>query len=261
MTQEWFQDFFQGMALELWRKAIPEEQTRAEADFLATVLGVKPGVRLLDVPCGNGRLALELASRGCRVSGVDLAAPFIREAKSRAKRLAVTADFKRVDMRELPWEEEFDGAFCFGNSFGYFAKEGVCAFLEAVGRALKPGGRFVLDTELAAESILPDLADRAWSQVGNMRLLVEHHYDAAQSRLDTVYTFIRGAKTEIRSARHWVYTTGEIGRMLASAGLTVQALYSNLEQEPYMPGAPRLLLVAEKRKPGKRRTSTGKGVS
>ena len=160
-------------------------------------------------------------------------------------------------MRDLPWRRRFDGAFCFGNSFGYFARDGICAFLKAVANSLKPGARFVLDTGMAAESLLPNLEARASTRVGGMRVLVEHRYHVAESRLDTAYTFTRkgaGARQfsqEIRSARHWIYTVGEIAHMLEAGGLEPISLFASLDQAPYHPGDKRLLLVAEK--PAKQR--------
>src|SRR5712692_1728772 len=78
----WYEDFFHGVALDLWRKAIRPEQTTAEADFLVNVLQREARSHLLDVPCGNGRLSLELARRGYRVTGVDIAEEFIEEARA-----------------------------------------------------------------------------------------------------------------------------------------------------------------------------------
>src|SRR5260370_37424700 len=80
----WYEDFFHGVALDLWRKAIRPEQTKAEADFLVNVLQREARSHLLDVPCGNGRLSLELARRGYRVTGVDISVEFIEEARSSA---------------------------------------------------------------------------------------------------------------------------------------------------------------------------------
>src|SRR6185436_3921493 len=78
----WYETFFHGVTLDLWRMAIPPEQTTAEADFLIQNLNCEVGARVLDVPCGNGRLTFELAKRGYRVTGVDLAEEFIEEARS-----------------------------------------------------------------------------------------------------------------------------------------------------------------------------------
>ena len=72
VPSNWYENFFHGIPLDLWRKAISPEQTKAETDFLVDALQCHPGAHLLDVPCGNGRLSLWLARRGNRVTGVDI---------------------------------------------------------------------------------------------------------------------------------------------------------------------------------------------
>lgn len=249
MAAEWFEEFFQGLALEVWRKAKTPEQTGAEADFLAGVLGAGEGGHVLDLPCGNGRLALALAERGFRTTGIDLSAEFIAEAEKQAEIQGKTKkemQWVRGDMRHLDWRETFDGAYCFGNSFGYFPRGETRAFLAAIQAALKPGKRFVIDTRLAAESLLPDLEERSWSTVEDMLMLVERHYEVAESRLDTEYTFIHKGRSESRQARYYIFTVAEILHMLTESGLEPISLFGSLDQEPYRFGAPRLLLVAEK---------------
>lgn len=261
MAAAWFEEFFQGLALETWRKAKTPEQTGAEADFLAAVLGGGQSGHVLDVPCGNGRLAFALAERGFRTTGIDLSAEFIAEAEKQAENQGekpgetpgeIQAEIQgqmtwvRGDMRHLDWRETFDGAYCFGNSFGFFPREETCAFLAEIQATLKPGKRFVIDTNLAAESLLPDLEERSWSPVEDIMMLVERHYEVAESRLDTEYTFIHKGASETRQARYYIFTVAEILRMLTEAGLEPISLFGSLDQEPYRFGAPRLLLVAEK---------------
>ena len=60
-------------------------------------------------------------------------------------------------MRDLPWPQRFDGVFCFGNSFAYLDDQGNADYLANVARALKPSGRFVLETGIVAESFLPHI--------------------------------------------------------------------------------------------------------
>src|SRR5262245_6068727 len=115
--KNWFEDFFHGVANDLWRKALPEMHTNAEVDFLEKQLGRKG--RVLDVPCGFGRHSLELARRGHRVTGVDLSVEFIAEAREAAKAAKLKAEFKVGDMRRLQLDGGFDLACCLGNSFGY----------------------------------------------------------------------------------------------------------------------------------------------
>ncbi len=56
MQSNWYEKFFYGVAVDLWRKAVTVEQTRVEADFIIKTLRPASGARLLDVPCGNGRI-------------------------------------------------------------------------------------------------------------------------------------------------------------------------------------------------------------
>jgi len=81
-------------------------------------LQLRPGSRVLDVPCGGGRHAVELTTRGRSVTAVDLSSDFLTAARGLAAQRNVTVDFHEREMRDLPWTEEFDAAYCFGNSFG-----------------------------------------------------------------------------------------------------------------------------------------------
>lgn len=242
MQKKWYETFFNGVALEFWRRCVTPEMTRAEADFLETALELPKGGRVLDLPCGNGRHSAELAARGYRVTGVDLAAEFVAEAKARCP----GAEFVEGDMHAIRCDAEFDGAFCFGNSFGYAGYEESSNFLAAVGRALKPGARFAIDTGLAAESILPTRIQHRWMWLGDILFLSQNRYDAAESRLDIQYTFIRDGKVDVREASSYIRTLAELRRMLSRAGLEATGYFSSLDRKPYELGSPRLLLVAEK---------------
>lgn len=72
MYSKWFETFFDGLALDLWRSAVTSEQTAQEAEFLISRLKLQPGMSVLDVPCGNGRHAIQLAQHGVRMTGIDI---------------------------------------------------------------------------------------------------------------------------------------------------------------------------------------------
>jgi cyclopropane fatty-acyl-phospholipid synthase-like methyltransferase len=181
------------------------------------------------------------------VTGIDLSAEYVAEATASAASRGLDAEFLRQDMRAIPAEAEFDGAFCFGNSFSYVDYEGSCAFLAAVSRSLKPGARFALESGIAAESLLPKLESRRWLQVDDILFLSSNRYDAVESRLDIQYTFIRDGHADTREASSYIYTLAEIRRMLSHAGLHATDYYSSVDRQPYELGSGRLLLVAEKR--------------
>ena len=71
---EWWKEFFAGRVLDFVRHSRDNEVTQEEADFIEQALALGPEAKILDVPCGGGRLSFEMASRGYEVTGVDLAA-------------------------------------------------------------------------------------------------------------------------------------------------------------------------------------------
>jgi SAM-dependent methyltransferase len=245
-STDWWQTFFSGVALDLWRGAVPPEQTRAEADYLQRALEVSGGGRILDVPCGTGRLALELASRGYRTTGVDIAEPYVRSAAEQAKQQNLSAEFHHRDMRELPWSDEFDAAFCFGNSFGYMDDDSNAAFLTTVARCLKRGARFVLDTGFVTECLLPAFQEKRWYKIGNIYFLSQAKYDFARSRIETEYTFICNGQVEVKPTSSRVHTVRELRELFTQAGLTDLQAASGLQGEELKLGAPRLLLTGTK---------------
>ena len=246
MATEWWQTFFSGIALDLWRQAIPEEYTRMEAVFISELLRVPPGGRILDAPCGEGRIARELAAKGYQLTGVDIAQDFVEEARAKAQQRGLVSAFESGDVRSLRFSEEFDGAVCWGNSFGYFDDAGNTALLQSLARAIKPGGRLVLDASSNAESRLPNFQQREWSKIGDILFLEENEYDHARGRMITHYTFIREGKEETRTGSHRIYTYREIFRMLQEAGFVRVESYASLSKEPFKLGANQLVLEAVK---------------
>jgi ubiquinone/menaquinone biosynthesis C-methylase UbiE len=247
MSDDWWKDFFSGLMVDFWRAAMTPETTRAEADFLWRSLRLAPGMRVLDVPCGDGRLALELAARGCRVTGVDISSGFLAAAADSARERGLDVAWREADMRDLPrdWNEEFDAAYCAGSSFGFLGDSGDAAFLEAVARTLVAGGRFFGDFK-AAESVLPSFRESYEMPVGNLVFAAKNSYDPAAGTMENLYTVTRGSEVEKKRAVHRIYTTREILGMLADAGFEGFETSGSLQGEPYRLGASRLFVVAEK---------------
>jgi SAM-dependent methyltransferase len=246
VSPDWYKTFFTGVALDLWRAVASPEMTKAEADFIEQACQLTSGARVLDVPCGNGRLSVELARRGYRLTGVDIAPENIAEARTLGAQAAPPIDFHQDDMRQLPWPRQFDAAFSMGNSFGYLEDPGDTAFISSVAGCLKPGGHFLIDTGAVAEAILPNLKDRPWYDVGGLLFLIENQYDQVRGRLDSHLTFVRDGKVEKRSISQRVYTFRELHLLLTAAGFDQIEGFSGLDRKPFRLGAQRLLLTARK---------------
>jgi SAM-dependent methyltransferase len=246
MQTNWWENFFHGVALDFWRAAISAEQTRAEADFIQKQLELSTGARILDVPCGNGRLSLALAERGFQLSGVDIATEFIEEARTGSAERGLTVQWHLRDMRDLPWAAEFDGAFCFGNSFGYLDDEANADFLKAVSQALKPGARFIIDAPAIAECLLPNLQPHRSIELGGITAVIDIRYDPEQRRTFTDFTFKRDGHIDKRPSSQRIYTYDELTELLKRAGFEIIEAYVSLDEQPFKLGSQRLFLISEK---------------
>lgn len=216
----WFEELFDEDYLRTLPYLTPQA-TQAEATMVIESLGLQPGSAVLDLGCGYGRHAMELAARGLRVVGVDLSWPMISRGADEAQRRGLDIDFQHVDMRELDYDAQFDGAYCLFSTFGYFDDETNKKTASLVARALKPGARFMLEV-LNRDYVIGDLPNRVWWEGDGCVVLeeVEFNYFSSrvQSKRSVVFDDGRQVEQEI-SLR--VYSLHEIGKLLHAAGLRV----------------------------------------
>jgi SAM-dependent methyltransferase len=241
----WYETFFSGLSVDFWIQAALQPSPE-ELNFLREQFAIQPGKSVLDIPCGAGRHAVPLAEIGYAVTGLDISAQFLSEARRFAQERGVSVDWQLGDMRTLAFKGEFDAALCFGNSFGYLSRADTKHFLKRLSAVLRDGARFVLESGAVAESILPNLVRSRWMQAGEILFLSSVDYDARTSRLISRYVFIRGAEREEKTAEVIVYTAGELAGLFGEAGFIVEGLFASPAKEPFHVGAPRLLLVARK---------------
>lgn len=149
LPEEWWKTLFDSIYLQTDGDVVENDvNTESEIDLLVAITGIQPGDRILDLCCGQGRHALELAKRGFRkVTGVDRSRYLIRVARRRARQLNLSVAFHEGDARKVRFpENSFDCVILMGNSFGYFERaEDDLKVLESVLDVLRPGGTLVID--------------------------------------------------------------------------------------------------------------------
>ena len=173
---DWWKDFFDADYIRLW-DSFTAERTATEADGLWQVLELYDGSRVLDAPCGYGRLSRPLAERGAVVLGVDQSEALLQHAEGeRGDLRAVQLRYKRHDLREPLGEKGFDAAINIFSSLGYGSEEDDLAILRNLRAALRPGARVgIIDRDGDGtdhgvnKSIVLHEADEA-----GYRLLAEH---------------------------------------------------------------------------------------
>ena len=213
--------------------------------------GLKPGARVLDAPCGFGRHAVEFARRGFDVTGVDFNQTEVERAREAARAARVPLTLACQDMRDMEFAGAFDLAVNLFSSIGYFSDDEDRMLLDRFGRALAPGGVFVLDTrnrDQCVRSMPPE--ERVRFDGSTIR--VENVVDPATSRWtarwwrldpegpeDAPGQFI--GESEIR-----LYAAHELRAMLRPERWSRVDLYGGLDGTPFSFDAPRLVLVARK---------------
>jgi SAM-dependent methyltransferase len=244
---EWFEHFFDAEYVARLRDEKPLRQTRTEVAFLLRSLRLPPGARILDVPCGYGRHAAELARRGFRVVGVDLSRSMIAEARRRfAARPRLS--FRRRDMRRIAFRVEFDAVVNLYTSFGYFTPAQNEAALRRMARALRPGGRLLIDhRDPGYDATLPR---RLWYRSGPRRFILEDRRFDPRTKItrSTQLTITTGRRRVVqKTLRLQEYSLPQWRRLLRRVGLRLRRAYSGYDGRPYRPGSTgRLIVLAEK---------------
>jgi 2-polyprenyl-3-methyl-5-hydroxy-6-metoxy-1,4-benzoquinol methylase len=103
----WYEELFQDYANSYEQEPLTNG-TIGEVDFIEKEIGFDKDCRILGIGCGTGRHAIELATRGYSVVGVDLSAAQLDKARSIALKEKVSPRFLQADARALTFTSEFD---------------------------------------------------------------------------------------------------------------------------------------------------------
>jgi SAM-dependent methyltransferase len=216
----WFEEVFDEDYLRTLPFMTPE-QTLREVSFIKEALNAPPDGQLLDIGCGYGRHAIELGQRGLRVTGIDLSLPLLIRAADESQRRSLSVNFVHADMREMAFDGQFDGAYCMLTTFGYFDEETNLKVAASICRALKPGGRFLLDT-VNRDYLVGDLPTRVWWEGDGCVVLeeVDFNYHTSRMAIRRSVVFQDGRQLE-HDISIRAYGLHEIGKLLRQAGFRV----------------------------------------
>jgi 2-polyprenyl-3-methyl-5-hydroxy-6-metoxy-1,4-benzoquinol methylase len=145
--KQWYETLFENYAHTYDRETFTQG-TFQEVTFIEQEIGFDKTKRILDIGCGTGRHAIELAKRGYNVTGIDLSESQLKRAREKAGEATVNVQFEQGDARTLKYKKEFDVALilCEGGFALMETDEMNYAILQGAARALKPGGIFIVTT-------------------------------------------------------------------------------------------------------------------
>jgi SAM-dependent methyltransferase len=244
-----FEGVFDEDYLYFYEDLLTPERSDRDAELIVRLLGLSPRERVLDAPCGHGRIAIRLAGGGCIVTGLDASELFLNRARADAAAAGVEVDWVHGDLRGLTWRGEFDAIVNWFTSFGYFDDETNRAVLAGFHRALRPGGRLVIE-HLNRDRIIRNLPEASMLP----RTLLVHErgddlmtdtvaFDAVAGSTRTVRTIVRGGRVRKAVFTVRVLTFPELREWLLGAGFTrVEAF--GADGEPFSLHSARMVAVA-----------------
>jgi 2-polyprenyl-3-methyl-5-hydroxy-6-metoxy-1,4-benzoquinol methylase len=225
---QWYKELFEGMGIEY--EDFPFTQnTENEVRWMIKEYLTNPEMKILDVGCGTGRHAINLAAKGYKnITGIDLSPTMIKAAQAAAKEKKVSVAFRIGDARELPFENEFDAALCLcEGAFGLLEDDDEnYKILRAVHKALKKNGVFILTT---------------------LNLFRDAEFDPMTCRVSTEMEIARkdGSK-KILNCSDRSYTFPELKWVQEQLGFEVMLGADPFTKEPIKYGAMEFMVVSRK---------------
>ncbi|MDI3280725.1 MAG: class I SAM-dependent methyltransferase [Bacillota bacterium] len=223
--------------------------------FLREVLTGHRVRKVLDVACGTGRYAVELATWGLKVSALDFAWEMAQQVEEKARAAAVQVEVRVGDMRQVPryFPGPFHAVLCLGNSLAHLTEKGeIETFFERVHFILRPGGLFILQV-VNFDRILSQ-GIRTLPTIEREGLIFERYYDPGYLP-GTIYFRTRlrvdrppeppldyTARTLLRPVR-----AAELTAWLAEKGFGELELYGDFDRRPHDEEAPAIVVVARKK--------------
>ena len=244
----WFREVF---TEEYFRTLSPglQQQTTREARFIHQVLGLQKKARVLDLGCGFGRHAIELAAREYEIAALDVSMPMLQHGLAEAQRRGLTIKFVQRDMRELNFNEVFDACYCWQTTFGYFDDRTNVQVAQGVARALKPGGRFLLEV-VNRDYVVGEMPSRTWWEGHECVFLEEVEFDNHYSVLHTKRSFIYEDGSPPREFSSFIrlYCLHELRQLLHFAGFRILEVSGGIHHRGSFlgPTSPSLIILAER---------------
>jgi len=246
-ARKWWEEMFS----EEFLRAIPilsPRQLEREVTFIEESLAVAPGGRILDLACGAGQHAVELASRSYDLVGYDLSQSQLDWAWGLAQERGQRLQFTHGDMRELAYQESFDAIYSWNTSFGFFEEEKNVDVAQRVFKALRPGGRFLLDV-INRDFVVAQQPGQTWFEGDGCVCIDDVTIDFITSRMKVKRTLmLTNGKNRECTYSVRIYGLHELGKILHDVGFKILKVSGG----PEMPGvffgsvSPRVIILAGK---------------
>ena len=247
-TDEWHEDdeFWERMAGVMFAPAQWEAAELAVDDLLELV-DPPAGAEVLDVACGPGRHAIELAERGYRVTGVDRTAAYLERARYRAAQAGVSVAWEEGDMRSFCRPERYDLVVNLYTSFGYFDVDENRRTMQNFYASLDEEGKLVVEM-VGKEFIARNFRERTWEELEDGSIFLAHReIEGAWKWMHNDWQLIEPDGTRHSfEMRHRLYSAAELEGLMKGVGFEEVEVHGGFDGSAYGPDSSRLVAVGRK---------------
>ncbi|MFC1633140.1 SAM-dependent methyltransferase [Patescibacteria group bacterium] len=226
------------------------ERTEREVSGIVKLLDLKGGETILDIPCGYGRHSIELAKKGFQVVGSDINSRHLRRAIEAAEKAHISVDFRRENMLEIEYENEFDRVINLFYSFGFFeTDDDNLEVLQRFYKSLKVGGEFLMHTDVNIPRILSNKykKDEVRHLSSGGQLQIVDRYDPLTKRVNGTWIITRsdGRKTTKQYSVR-VYEKNEFIDLCLQVGFKKCDTFGDWQGNPYNEESEDIIFVTKK---------------
>lgn len=204
---------------------------------------LQEGGLVLDLACGNGRHAVELARRGFSVVAADLSRELLRSAVKSQSADGPNPSFLCADMRLLPFQNCFEAVLQLFTAFGYFqTDEQNAEVLREVHKSLRPGGWYFLDF-LNAKMTRETLVPVSETKLSNGYLRQERFIRG--DRVEKRITIQRENNMQVFTESVRLFSRDELAALLEANGFGIVTIFGNYDGAVFLDSSPRCIFLSK----------------
>lgn len=241
---DWYKQWFGSPFYKILYQNRDEYEAQEFIEYLLAYLQPRPGSAMLDIACGEGRFARQLASHGYDVTGIDISAESIDAAGLYE---SDNLHFYTQDMRMPFFINYFDYAFNFFTSFGYFSHDRDHALAaRSFAASLSNNGILVIDY-FNAENVIANMLPEETVQRGDFEFRIHKRLERNHIIKDIFFTDEEGQQQTFTESVAAFYLSDFI-RMFRKGDMSLVATFGDYRLGAYHPtDSPRLIMVFKKK--------------
>ncbi len=220
------------------------ENTKAQIKFLKNLFKKNKVKKIIDVPCGTGRHAIELSKIGFSITGIDKGKTMVKYAKNKAEKCGVKVKFIVQDMQKIKLKEKFDAAIIMYGSLAYLtSNESILKCLLSIKNNLKKNGIVIIEDDNPWQDIVARRLTTVYKiKSADRKMIVRHKIKVHKENnlmeiMSSYERYIKNKKLQIKADKRpiilRIFSKNELELILTMAGFKNIKTFGNFSGKKF----------------------------